>query len=394
MKYYVRVKILLVFFILSQGLADCSENKLVSSYANEGIYEAVLRRLDYLVKDPSIQDYYTIDEHCFKLFASPEKKQENEYESIYYFQSKENHRYLIKPGLKGKKIAIDPGHLGGQWGFLEGKYLDMQGLSFFEGDLTLLTAYVLKERLEKAGATVFITRTEAQSVLKENFWSWLRNDLSLIDREISINPQLKKERTIFYKKSSLESLFRKYYNRLDLFKRAEIINQFDPDLTIIIHYNMGGRLNSKTGENIPEQKNMCLVFIPGAFQDNELKDEDSRLAFKRLALGSHLDQSIKLAQSFIRILENSFEEIEIPGPEYFTRNTCYVSSGVYCRNLLLNRKIKSPLIYGETFFQDNLKESKYLNDKSLVINNIKGPQRIIEVAEVYFKSISHYYDQM
>ncbi|MBN1901895.1 N-acetylmuramoyl-L-alanine amidase [Candidatus Sumerlaeota bacterium] len=59
--------------------------------------------------------------------------------------------------LKGKKICLDPGHGG-----MESGAVGVKGLK--EKDVNLREAFILKEMLEKAGATVILTRSEDKSV--------------------------------------------------------------------------------------------------------------------------------------------------------------------------------------------------------------------------------------
>ncbi|MFN6037911.1 MAG: hypothetical protein ACK452_05545, partial [Bacteroidota bacterium] len=68
------------------------------------------------------------------------------------------------------------------------------------------------------------------------------------------------------------------------------------------------------------------------------------------------------------------------------------SEGVFCRNLALCRGIISPLVYGESLYQDNNNECLELikNDKTYF--NIKTNQRVKLVSESYFNAIKKFYE--
>ena len=69
--------------------------------------------------------------------------------------------YNTSPGIKGKKIAIDPGHGGNDSGAVG-------YMKAMEKDTTLRIALKLKKLLENAGATVIMTRTTDTSVASPN----------------------------------------------------------------------------------------------------------------------------------------------------------------------------------------------------------------------------------
>lgn len=77
----------------------------------------------------------------------------------------------------------------------------------------------MKRLLEAEGAIVFISWTGfGKGAIEEDFFMWKEK-----------HPDLQAE--------SLSKLFRVYYNKEDLRKRAKKINDFSPDITLIIHYN-------------------------------------------------------------------------------------------------------------------------------------------------------------
>src|SRR5512132_94 len=62
--------------------------------------------------------------------------------------------------LAGLKIALDPGHLGGNWAKVEERWFQVgDSLPVQEGDLTLRVARVLALRLRDLGAKVSFVRS-------------------------------------------------------------------------------------------------------------------------------------------------------------------------------------------------------------------------------------------
>ncbi|MFM7374917.1 MAG: hypothetical protein ACKO39_07190, partial [Chthoniobacterales bacterium] len=61
--------------------------------------------------------------------------------------------------LQGLRIALDPGHLGGEWARMEERWFQIGSAKpVMEGDMTLYVARLLKQELEKRGAQVSLTR--------------------------------------------------------------------------------------------------------------------------------------------------------------------------------------------------------------------------------------------
>ena len=75
-------------------------------------------------------------------------------------------RSTSKP-LKDISIAIDPGHIGGEWAKMEGRWyqINTSGIEIKEGELTLEVAKRLKQKLGNLGARVELVRSEKRPVL-------------------------------------------------------------------------------------------------------------------------------------------------------------------------------------------------------------------------------------
>lgn len=113
--------------------------------------------------------------------------------------------------LSGLTIGVDAGHGGSNVGALG-------PAGVYEKELSLSIAMLLKDALEKEGATVLTTRTRDQFVANEDRLSYYRRtdpDLLLsIHLNSSINPVDVKGTATYYKHPFCEPLARAIYNRM------------------------------------------------------------------------------------------------------------------------------------------------------------------------------------
>ncbi|MGA1867226.1 MAG: N-acetylmuramoyl-L-alanine amidase [bacterium] len=211
--------------------------------------------------------------------------------------------------LKGLKIAIDPGHIGGRYCELEGRLYTQSGAAICEGDMNLEISLILKNLLETEGSSVFLSRytNEPVSADSDNF-----------------------------PKNYFKSFIRGEYE-----KRIVSINDFNPDITILIHLNMGNEPGLYDGIN---------AFVPGNFYQGELNSEEDIINFLELLFSPNIFINIKAAATVISCMTNELDTepfrlfrfgrpelrkymFEIPGTH----------EGIMARNLYMLRKIKSPV---------------------------------------------------
>ena len=304
--------------------------------------------------------------------------------------------------LQGYRIAIDPGHfsINLKDAQIEQKYLcflrdslndPTDTVKLFESVLTFNTAQLLKAKLEAQGATVFLTRNQNNHTsfnctyndwllrYKQRMLDSLRNT-QLITNEIY---------TKLYGFNDYK-LFWEFFRDYDLANRASKINEFNPHVSVVIHYNVDetNRPWKKTTD-----KNYTMTFIGGAFTEDNLKKTESKLNFLRLLLSPQLHQSEKLAAETVK---NFSKNLNIPIAStidaVYLKENCLTlkSNGVFSRNLILCRKINSALVYGESLYQDNEKEAKELMKNDLDINGIKTNSRILLVANCYYEAVFNF----
>lgn len=350
-------------------------------YQNTCTKEEIEDKLNkYLIKNQNVQDYFLITDEAFFLFSSLENKKVGSFEYKLSFGNEPFTNKSKEKPCSGMKIALDPGHIGGVFSRIEDRYIDIPSekgklrYRFDEGTLAFLTAVHLKELLEKDGATVLMTRESiGVGAYEEDFFSWF---LSHIDVS-------KEERSII-------DIFRGEYNILDLLARAEKINDFNPDLTIMIHFN---DVDASQPSDFSD-KNYNMLFIPGSFSSNELKNQSNRYEFLRLLLSSSLEKSQLLSEkiaSELLSLGVPMVQKEEETARYLNSVCLEIGSGIYCRNLALTRRVHSPLCYGETFIQRNIDECMRLSKKDTSINGVPCSSRLKEVAYAYYQGIKKYW---
>lgn len=311
--------------------------------------------------------------------------------------------------LQNWKIALDPGHIAGslEMAKIEGKFIEFtkkknptldKNISFYEANLTLATALLVKDELTSLGANVFLTRSKPDlSAFGITYSEWLRTDfhraLDSVYATEGIDTKLYKR--LKYKHKNLTTSSKKYifhylFKHLDNIRRAEIINQSAPDITLIIHYNV----DEKNGPwQTPTQKNFNMTFVPGSFMKQELRTPAHYIEFIRLLITDDISSSIEFSNFITQSISN---QLDIPladtSDAIYLKKYCIKTNqkGVFCRNLSLTRNVHSTLCYGETIYQDNINEFLSLGKSENVINGITYSKRIKEVAHAYTSAIIKY----
>ena len=315
----------------------------------------------------------------------------------------EPHNYTVVKPLDGKKIVIDPGHIAGNadMAFTEQKYirfvkdsfaaLPLDSVKIQEGVLTYATASILKKQLEEQGATVILSRGNNKTVFGITYNDWLQQrKQKVLDslKEINEMDAVKHKRL-----NGLDSrtFFWEFFRDFELAARARYINKQNPDLTIIIHYNVDEK---NVPWSRPSDKNFTMVFMPGAFNSETIKSINGKANFLRLLLTEDLPLSEKISDLTVKEFSKT---LHIPiasknDAEYLKENCLSPkNNGVYSRNLALCRNVKAPLVYGECLYQDNHKEYLELSKTDKTYFGIQTNARVKAVSDAYFNAIMQFY---
>ena len=245
--------------------------------------------------------------------------------------------------LSGLRIAIDPGHIGGQWSRMEERwYIGNGGHEVKEGELTLATAMILEQKLQSLGAKVWLLRDKPEPVTK------LRpSDFKPLAIQV-LKSRGKEPKGSALRRES-ESLF---YRAHEIRQRAQIINtKIKPDITLCLHLNAESWGNPERPTMVP--RNHFHLLINGTYSAGELRLEDNRFhLLKRLLQRTH-DEELALN---LRVATAMAKATGLPPYQYTTNNAKIAVTGnpyIYTRNLLANRIYHCPVVFLEPYVMNN-----------------------------------------
>ena len=166
--------------------------------------------------------------------------------------------------LEGLHIALDPGHIGGDYAAIENREIKWGDVVIREGTMTLRTAELLRPMLEELGASVTLVRTKLEPVTLK-----AASDFS--------------DARLFYRTSEIRA-------------RARLINEsIKPDLVICLHFN-------GTASKNPELFQHFHIILNGTYTAGELAHEDERFQMLQRLLSGTIEEEIPLA----RVVAGSF----------------------------------------------------------------------------------------
>ena len=219
--------------------------------------------------------------------------------------------------LDGLIIAIDPGHIGGDYAKIEEREHEWGDVTIREGSMTLETAQLLKPMLEGLGAAVTLVRSKLEPVTKDQ-----AKDFA--------DPRL------FYRTSEIRA-------------RSELVNQsIKPDLVICLHFN-------GSGSRIPVASQHFHIILNGTYTADELAHEDERFEMLQRLLSGTITEELPLA----REVASAFNErVKLPAYRYprssQTSQNLANHPNLWARNLLANRIYQCPVIFLEPYVMNSI----------------------------------------
>ena len=234
--------------------------------------------------------------------------------------------------LKGVRIAIDPGHIGGRWAKIEERWFQLgNDLPVQEGDLTLLVARLLVPRLEALGAEVTLVRDSNEPVTRSRPEDFLDPDVPATTRRLA------------------EQLF---YRTAEIRARADKVNQtIRPDLVLCLHFNAEA-WGDPAKPTLVDQTHFHLI-LNGAYTAEELANADQRFEMTRRILShTHAEEAAlgeAVAATFVEATRlppylyepNSVRAVNVNGNPY-----------LWARNLLANRVYQCPVVFLEPYLMN------------------------------------------
>ena len=290
--------------------------------------------------------------------------------------------------LDGLHIAIDPGHIGGEWARIEERCFDAgDDHAVREGDLTLQVAKRLKPQLESLGARVSLVREKAEPVTQ-----WRPEGLIEIARQandISAAPE---------SPSALRKLAeRLFYRTAEIHARADLVNQFiKPDLVLCLHFNA-----EAWGD--PNQPRLVdhshfHILVNGAYSDEELRLADHRFAMLDKLLSRSHEEETSIGMSVANVFARKSGL-----PPYAYRvgatNVLPVNGHPYlwARNLLANRLYQCPVIFMEPYVMNSINDHARIKlgdyDGTRDVNGTPRVSIIREYADALAEGLKQAYAQ-
>jgi N-acetylmuramoyl-L-alanine amidase len=259
------------------------------------------------------------------------------------------------PPLEGVTIAIDPGHLGGQWAKMEERWYQLKPNTtpVAEGDMTLLTSRLLADKLKEQGATVEFVRdsTEPQTnVRPEDLRDAARQQLKLEgmrfirDNYGGASDDLRMNSI----KWTSELLF---YRTAEIHARAHRVNDvLKPDLVLCLHYNADpwGEPAKPTLVN----DNHMHVLVNGCYAAPELALDDVRYGMLVKLLSRCYPEELEVSE---HVANSLAQATGLPPYHYLTLNAVRVGDNPYiwARNLEANRTYECPVVYIEPYVMNS-----------------------------------------
>jgi hypothetical protein len=255
-----------------------------------------------------------------------------------------------KLSLQGLTIALDPGHIGGDYSKMEGRHFSIgESPPVKEGNLALTVAKILKKKLVDVGAKVILVREENRPVSACQPQDFLEEvEEWIVAKEERRGERFPAEERMEMIKDRTEVLF---YRVSEIHARADFINtQVLPDFAFCIHLNAAPWPDPDSFELL--DRNDYHVLVNGCYMGGELADDQQRFEMiYRLLNGWHKTELL-LAENVSR----SFSRLtKLPAFSYKGPNALKVGEvkGVWARNLLANRIYRCPVVFLEPYIANS-----------------------------------------
>src|SRR5881398_3105099 len=299
--------------------------------------------------------------------------------------------------LSGLRIALDPGHLGGEWAKMEERWFQVRDSApVQEGDLTLRVSRLLAPRLRKLGAKVSFIRNSSEPVTAKR-----PDDFRELARKILIKngvPQPRadaldpndpeKEQTIRWQSEIL------FYRYSEIRRRAVLVNtKLHPDLVLCLHFNAEGWGDPSKPTLI--DNNHLHLLVNGSYLQEELDLDDERFEMIRRLLSRAYDEELPIADT---VATSMAKATGLPAYQYPTTltTTKIGSSGyVFARNLLATRLYRCPVVYCEPYVMNRndafarIEAGDY--DGTKEINGVHRKSIFREYADSVAEGLAEYY---
>ncbi|HEV7868963.1 MAG TPA: hypothetical protein VGO90_14850 [Chthoniobacteraceae bacterium] len=259
--------------------------------------------------------------------------------------------------LQGVKIAIDPGHIGGDWAKMEERWFRIgESKPVAEGEMTLLVARWLAPQLRAFGAEVSLVRDALAPVTSqrpETLHEAARAELALegvheprLTYDAAQKDDPGRGQTVQWHSERL------FYRISEIRTRAELVNRrLQPDLILCLHFNAeawGG--DPKNPQFVP--RNHLHLLVNGCYSAGELRFDDQRSELLHKLLNRSFAEETAASEAIAASIALA---AGLPPYTYTTGNARRVGDSpfVWARNLLANRLYEAPVVFLEPYVMNS-----------------------------------------
>jgi hypothetical protein len=253
--------------------------------------------------------------------------------------------------LAGVKIALDPGHLGGEWAKMEQRFFQIgESRPVVEGDMTWRVARMLVPRLEALGAEVHLVRDIGPVTEQRPETLRFMSRSAIAGQSAAPVPADRPPVLVAepIEKDEAELLF---YRVSEIRARAKVVNEkIRPDLTLCLHFNAEAWGDPTHPEFVP--RNHLHILLNGCYSAGELRHEDVRFDMLTKLLGRCFPPELAAGTAAATAMAKA---TDLPAYSYTTNNALMMAGNRYlwARNLLANRLYRTPVVYFEPYVMNS-----------------------------------------
>jgi N-acetylmuramoyl-L-alanine amidase len=255
--------------------------------------------------------------------------------------------------LRGLRIVLDPGHIGGEFARMEERLFKLNGgPAEQEAVQNILVARLLAPQLQRAGATVLFTKNNFKPVTDASPEQFREPAEKYVRENIATRPDVRAmselAREAFLLDATRKRMEMEFYRNAEIRARAALVNErLQPDLTLCIHFNAIGDTDR------PAPDNRLLLIIHGGYSPGSV--ETPQWKFEMLWKLLENSHPTELAAAAV-ISRAMAANLKLP-PERSKQDPNYAAVSdnpyIYARNLIANRLYHGPVIYLEPYYQNN-----------------------------------------
>jgi hypothetical protein len=370
---------------------DEFERLLRGVYCTHGIRDEFIRvddKVACILMDRDAQSWFTL------RFAPTEKKAAPV--SRWWRPARALPKSKKRGPLSGIKIALDPGHIGGAWAKMEERWFKSgDAAPVEEGEMTLIVAKMLGEKLRPRGARVSFVRDKTEPItpyrpddFKETARAVLKADgIENPPEDFQRPDDPSREQSVRWESEIL------FYRTSEIHERARRVNTIlRPDVVLCLHFNAeewGDERNPTLTE-----KNHLHLLVNGSYLPAEPESDDVRFEMMRRLLSRTFDEEIAVADVAATALA---KKSGLPPYEYTKDIVTKVGTSgyVYARNLAATRLYQCPVVYFEPYVMNSVDAFARIQagdyEGTRVVNGIERPSIYREYVDGVVDGLVEYY---